>query len=460
MATIKSAGIEPAAVSDPGAAPTGALPSIAAKGRSAVRAELLGRMTGASPAYIAAVAICLALLAWAAYAWSYQLVHGFGSTGLRRPVFWGFYIVNFVFWIGISHAGTLISAILRLTGAEWRRPVTRAAEAITVFCLMIGGMFPLIHLGRAWLFYWMIPYPNERLLWPNFRSPLFWDLTAILTYLAGSLIYLYMPLIPDLAELARRKTGWRGKAYRAAALGWTGSDRQWQALERGMKLMSVAILAIAVSVHSVVAYDFSMSIAPTWHSTIFAPYFVVGAIFSGIAALVLVMVVLRRTMRLEEYLRETHFVNLGKLLLLMSLVWLYFTFSEHLTTWYGNRPGEMRVTAVREGGLYGILFWTMVACNFVVPFVLLGISKLRSIATIAVSSATVIVGMWLERFLIVVPPLATPHLAAAEGAYAPSWVELSITGGTFAAMVLLYLLFVKAVPIIAIWEYEHEVPAR
>ena len=417
-------------------------------------------MEGASPSYIAAVATCLALLAWAAYAWGYQLVHGFESTGLRRPVYWGFYIVNFVFWIGISHAGTLISAILRLTGAEWRRPVTRAAEAITVFCLMIGGMFPLIHLGRAWLFYWMIPYPNERLLWPNFRSPLFWDLTAILTYLTGSLIYLYMPLIPDLAELACKKTGWRGKAYKVAALGWTGSDRQWQALERGMKLMSVAILAIAVSVHSVVAYDFSMSIAPTWHSTIFAPYFVVGAIFSGIAALVLVMAVLRRTMRLEEFLRETHFVNLGKLLLLMSLVWLYFTFSEHLTTWYGNQPGEMRVLAVREHGLYGMLFWTMVACNFVVPFILLGISKLRSIPTIAISSATVIVGMWLERFLIVVPPLATPHLAAAEGTYVPSWVELSITVGTFAAMALLYLLFVKVVPIIAIWEYEDEVPAR
>ena len=460
MATINPAGIAPATGSDPGVARTSAVPSVPAKGRSVIRAELLGRMTGASPSYLAAVAICLALLAWAAYAWGYQLVHGFGSTGLRRPVFWGFYIVNFVFWIGISHAGTLISAILRLTGAEWRRPVTRAAEAITVFCLMIGGMFPLIHLGRAWLFYWMIPYPNERLLWPNFRSPLFWDLTAILTYLTGSLIYLYMPLIPDLAELARRKTGWRGRAYRVAALGWTGSDRQWQALERGMKLMSVAILAIAVSVHSVVAYDFSMSIAPTWHSTIFAPYFVVGAIFSGIAALVLVMVVLRRTMRLEEYLRETHFVNLGKLLLLMSLVWLYFTFSEHLTTWYGNRPGEMRVMDVRESGLYGMLFWTMVACNFVVPFVLLGISKLRSIPTIAISSAAVIVGMWLERFLIVVPPLATPHLAAAEGTYAPSWVELSITAGTFAAMVLLYLLFVKVVPIIAIWEYEDEVPAR
>ena len=460
MATINPAEIAPTAGPRPGGARTSVGSSNPAKGPSAIRAELLRRMEGASPSYLAAVGTCLALLAWAAYAWGYQLVYGFESTGLRRPVYWGFYIVNFVFWIGISHAGTLISAILRLTGAEWRRPVTRAAEAITVFCLMIGGMFPLIHLGRAWLFYWMIPYPNERLLWPNFRSPLFWDLTAILTYLTGSLIYLYMPLIPDLAELARNKTGWRGKAYKLASLGWTGSDRQWQALERGMKLMSVAILAIAVSVHSVVAYDFSMSIAPTWHSTIFAPYFVVGAIFSGIAALVLVMAVLRRTMRLEEYLRETHFANLSKLLLLMSLVWLYFTFSEHLTTWYGNQPGEMRVLAVRESGLYGILFWTMVACNFVVPFILLGISKLRSIPTIAISSATVIVGMWLERFLIVVPPLATPHLAAAEGTYVPSWVELSITVGTFAAMALLYLLFVKVVPIIAIWEYEDEIPAR
>ena len=460
MATINPAEIAPTTGPRPGRVRTSAGPSNPAKGPSAIRAELLRRMEGASPSYLAAVGTCLALLAWAAYAWGYQLVYGFESTGLRRPVYWGFYIVNFVFWIGISHAGTLISAILRLTGAEWRRPVTRAAEAITVFCLMIGGMFPLIHLGRAWLFYWMIPYPNERLLWPNFRSPLFWDLTAILTYLTGSLIYLYMPLIPDLAELARNKTGWRGKAYKLASLGWTGSDRQWQALERGMKLMSVAILAIAVSVHSVVAYDFSMSIAPTWHSTIFAPYFVVGAIFSGIAALVLVMAVLRRTMRLEEYLRETHFANLSKLLLLMSLVWLYFTFSEHLTTWYGNQPGEMRVLAVRESGLYGILFWTMVACNFVVPFILLGISKLRSIPTIAISSATVIVGMWLERFLIVVPPLATPHLAAAEGTYVPSWVELSITVGTFAAMALLYLLFVKVVPIIAIWEYEDEIPAR
>lgn len=425
-----------------------------AKTHARVRDDILGRMQGASGGYLAAVTFFGGVVAWAMFAWAYQIFGGFGHTGVRRPVYWGLYIVNFVFWIGISHAGTLISAILRLTGASWRKPVTRAAEAITVFCLLIGGMFPLIHIGRTWQFYWMIPYPNERLLWPNFRSPLFWDLTAILTYLAGSLVFLYLPLIPDLAEMAGQSSGVKRRVYSILALGWTGSARQWQALERAMKLMAIVILAIAVSVHSVVAYDFSMSITPTWHSTIFAPYFVVGAIFSGIAALVLVMAALRKLMGLEEYLQETHFVNLGKLLILMSLIWLYFTFSEHLTTWYGNLPREIRVINVREHGFYGILFWTMVACNFVIPFILLGISKLRSIATIAISSGAVLIGMWLERFLIVIPSLSTPALPAAWGGYAPSWIELSITAGTFAAMALLYLLFVKAFPIIAIWEYD------
>ncbi len=431
----------------------------AASRAAAVRRDLLRPMAGCSGRYLAAVALCGAVVIWALLAWGYQIVAGMGVAGISRPVFWGLYIVNFVFWIGISHAGTLISAILRLTGAAWRKPVTRAAEAITVFCLMIGGLFPLIHLGRVWRFYWLVPYPNERLLWPNFRSPLVWDMVAILTYLTGSLIYLYLPLIPDVAELADRSTGFRRRAYRLLALGWVGSDRQWQALERAMKLMAMVILAVAVSVHSVVAFDFSMSVAPMWHSTIFAPYFVAGAIFSGIAALVLVLAALRKLLALERYLRETHFVQLGKLLLLMSLVWLYFTFSEHLTTWYGNFPGELRVFNVREHGLFGLLSLLMVVCNFAIPFVLLGITRFRNITTIAISGACVLLGMWVERFLIVVPTLATPALPAAWGGYAATWVELAITAGTFAAMALLYLLFVKAFPIIAVWEYEDDLPA-
>ena len=421
-----------------------------------VREDLLRPLEGFGAGYLAAVGLCGAVVAWALAAWGYQIYYGMGVAGIRRPVFWGFYIINFVFWIGISHAGTLISAILRLTDAGWRKPVTRAAEAITVFCLMIGGLFPLIHLGRVWLFHWLIPYPNERLLWPNFRSPLVWDMAAIFTYMIGSVLFLYLPLIPDLGMMARRASGLKAFVYRALSLGWTGSDRQWHALERAMKLMAGMVLAVAVSVHSVVAFDFSMSIAPMWHSTIFAPYFVAGAIFSGIAALVLVMAALRRFLKLHRYLRPSHFDNLGKLLLLMSLVWLYFTFAEHLTVWYGNNPAEMAVFNVREHGVYSTALWAMIIFNFVIPFTLLSIRKLRNITTICISGVTVLIGMWLERFLIVIPTLSHPPLAAGWGSYAPSWVELSITAGTFAALPLLYLIFVKAFPVIAIWEYEDD----
>jgi molybdopterin-containing oxidoreductase family membrane subunit len=377
-----------------------------------------------------------------------------GVTGLQRPVFWGFYIVDFVFWIGISHAGTLISAILRLTDAAWRKPVTRAAEAITVFALMIGGMFPIIHLGRAWLFYWLLPYPNARMIWPNFRSPLLWDLTAIVTYITGSLIYLYLPLIPDVAQLAKQNMTWRRTLYRALSLGWTGSDREWHALERAMKLMACIILAVAVSVHTVVAWDFSMALAPMWHSTIFGPYFVAGAIFSGIAALVVVLAALRRVLHLELYLTRRHFDNLAKLLLLMSLLWFYFTMAENLTVWYGNEPKEMAVFGARTRAHYAPYFWTTVFLNFVVPFVLLSVRRLRTIATATVASVCVLVGMWLERFVIVVPTLANPRLAAASSLYTPTWVEIAITAATFAAMVMMYLVFSKLFPIIAVWEFK------
>ena len=421
-----------------------------------IRQDLLRPLRGAGAGYLAAAAFCLVVAAAGAVAWGIQIDRGMVVTGLARPVYWGFYIVNFVFWIGISHAGTLISAILRLTDAGWRKPVTRAAEAITLFALMIGGMFPLIHLGRVELFYWLLPYPNERLLWPNFRSPLVWDMTAILTYITGSFFYLYLPLIPDFALLARRTTGLRSKIYGLLSLGWSGADYQWHALERANKLMAVIILAVAVSVHSVVAFDFSMSLAPMWHSTIFAPYFVAGAIFSGIAALVIVMAAIRKFLRLEAYLRPVHFDNLGKLLLLMSVVWLYFTASEHLTVWYGNNPLEINVFQAREHGGFGLASAVMVVCNFLIPFILLGVRRLRAIPTIVCSGFSVLVGMWLERFLIVLPTLANPPLQAASGAYWPSAVEWTITAATFASMALFYLLFVKAVPIIAVWEYEHE----
>jgi len=422
-----------------------------------VRNDLWRPLSGASARYLAVLLTLSAIVLWGLFAWGYQLYKGIGVAGIRRPVFWGFYLVDFVFWIGISHAGTLISAILRLTNATWRKPVTRAAEAITVFALMIGGMFPIIHLGRAWLFYWLFPYPNSRLLWPNFRSPLLWDVTAISTYLTGSTIYLFLPLIPDIAQLAKRTSGWRRRLYRALSLGWTGSDREWHALERAMKLMAAMILAVAVSVHTVVAWDFSMSIAPMWHSSIFGPYFVVGAIFSGIAALLVAMSIIRKTMHLEKYLTPLHFDNLAKLLLLMSLLWFYFTAAENLTAWYGNEPKEMAVFGARIRGNFAPYFWIMVFCNFVVPFVLLGVRRLRTIQTATLASITVLIGMWLERFIIIVPTLSFGRLPATWGHYAPTWVEISITTATFAVMVVLYLLFSKLFPIVSIWEFEPHV---
>jgi molybdopterin-containing oxidoreductase family membrane subunit len=419
-----------------------------------LRDTLWRPLHGTSLGYWIVLASAFLLGTWGLACWGYQIYRGIGVAGIRRPTMWGFYLVNFVFWIGISHAGTLISAILRLTDAGWRKPVTRIAEAITVFALMIGAMFPIIHLGRPWVFYWLFPYPNSRLLWPNFRSPLLWDATAISTYLIGSISYLYLPLIPDVAELAPYSNGWRARLYRLLSLGWTGSYRQWHALERAMKLMAGMILAVAVSVHTVVAWDFSMAVAPLWHSTIFGPYFVAGAIFSGIAALILAMAVIRRVLHLEAYLLPMHFENLGKLLFLMSLLWVYFTAAENLTTWYGNAPAEMNVFGERIRGRYAPYFWTMVFCNFLLPFVLLRVRRLRSIATITLSAGAVLVGMWLERYLIVLPTLSHPRLAAASGFYSPSWVEISITASTFAAIVMFYLIFCKLFPVIAIWEYK------
>jgi Ni/Fe-hydrogenase subunit HybB-like protein len=384
--------------------------------------------------------------------WFYQMYMGFGMTGINMPIYWAFYITNFVFWIGISHAGTLISAILRLVNAGWRRPVTRCAEVITAFALMIGAMFPIIHLGRPWLFFWLVPYPSSRMIWPNFRSPLVWDFFAISTYLTGSVLFLILPMIPDFALVRDKATGWRRPLYRALALGWRGTTKQWHRLETAMQIMAIAIIPVAVSVHTIVSFDFSMAPVPMWHSTMFGPYFVAGAIFSGIAALILAMAALRKFLHLEDYLHPVHFQNLGKLLLLMCLLWAYFVFAERLTVWYGNETAEREVFWVTQKGPFAPLYWTMIVCNFVIPFVILSLKKLRTITGCVIASSTVIIGMWLERFLIVVPSLGHKYLTYSWGHYRPRPVEIMITISTFAAMMLLYVLFSKFVPIISVWE--------
>ena len=384
--------------------------------------------------------------------WAYQMYMGFGMTGINNPVYWAFYITNFVFWIGISHAGTLISAILRLVNAGWRRPVTRGAEVITAFALMIGALFPIIHLGRPWLFFWLMPYPSSRQIWPNFRSPLVWDFFAITTYLTGSVLFLVLPMIPDFALVRDHTTGLRGRIYGALALGWQGTPKQWHRLESAMSIMAIAIIPVAVSVHTIVSFDFSMAPVPMWHSTMFGPYFVAGAIFSGIAGLIIAMAALRKFLHLEEYLHPLHFQNLGKLLLMMCLLWAYFVFAERLTIWFGNEQSEMEVFWVTQRGSFAPLYWTMVVCNFVLPLVLMGIRRFRTITGCVIASFGVVIGMWLERFLIIVPSLGHKYLPYSFGIYRPQPVEIIIAGATFAAMTLLYVLFAKFVPIISIWE--------
>ncbi len=407
-------------------------------------AVLLAPIERTGPGFYWSAGVLSLLILWGAIAYWTQLEEGLGVTGLHQPVSWGFYVTNFVFFIGISHAGTLISAILRLSRAEWRRPVTRMAEVITVMVLFIGAGQILVDLGR--------PDRMMNILWyGRYQSPLLWDATSIGAYLTASMVYLYIPMIPDIAIL-RDRLEKRKLLYTILALGWTGSDRQQRVLNRAIAIMAVLVIPIAVSVHSVVSFVFSMTLQPMWHSTIFGPYFVVGAIFSGIAALIVAMLVFRKAYRLEGYLKPIHFRYLGQLLLVMSLLWFYFTFAEYLTGYYGSAPEEMKVFWAKWSGPFWPFFWGMVLTNFIIPVLLLVRLGRRTIGKVLIASLSVLVGMWLERFIIVVPTLSNPRLPFGEGIYWPTWVEWGETAGSFALFALFYLLFTKLFPVISIWE--------
>ncbi len=390
------------------------------------------------------VAILLALIFNMLYMFGRQVWLGLGVTGMNEPVTWGFYIVNFVFFIGISHAGTLISAILRLSQAEWRRPITRMAEVITALVLAIGAVHPIIDLGRP-----------DRLLnifrSGRLQSPLLWDVTSISAYFMASTVYLFLPMIPDIA-LLRDRGGKRSWFYNFLSWGYRGTKRQKLVLENGMTVMMIIVIPIAVSVHTVISYIFAMTVQPGWHSTIFGPYFVCGAIFSGIAALLIAMIAFRKAFHLEDYLKPVHFSYLGKLLLIMSLLWFYFTFSEYLTGVYGNEPNEMRVIMYKFTGAYAPLFWGMLVCNFVIPVALLSSPKVRTIPSVLIASITIVIGMWLERLNIVVPSLANPRLPYPTGFYIPSFTEWSLFAGATAVFVLGFVIFSKLFPLISIWE--------
>ena len=401
-------------------------------------------------AYYIIIPLLSAIVLWALFAYAWQFAYGLGETGLGRPDYWGVYIINFVFFVGISHAGTLISAILRVTQAEWRRPITRCAEAITVFALMVGPINVIIDLGRP-----------DRMMhvfqFGRYQSPLLWDVMAIATYLTGSLVYLYLPLIPDIAMVRDRldEGDWRKPIYRTMALGWAGTEKQKKRLGRAISIMMVLIIPIAVSVHTVVSWVFAMTIQPMWGSTIFGPYFVVGAIFSGIATLIIAMAILRKVLHLEAYLTPGHFRKLGLLLLAFVIIWTYFTFAEYITVFYHGEPTENLVFNAKVWGNFFSSFWFMILANVVIPFILLAWPRTgRSIFWMAVASLFINMGMWMERYTIVVPTLANPRLPWPTVFYAPSWVEISITAGEFAFFTLLYVLFSRVFPLVSAWELE------
>ena len=418
-----------------------------------IDADILRTMQPPGRAYFASLALILGGLALGAYAFSVQWRLGLGVAGYEHPMLWGIYITNFVFWVGIAHSGTLISAVLFLFRAKWRTSVARASEAMTVFAVMTAGLFPIIHIGRPWFFYWLIPYPNERQLWVNFQSPLVWDVFAITTYLTVSAMFLFLGLIPDVAAARDRCTDWRKPIYRALAIGWRGSTRQW--IHYGALYGFFAALAtpLVVSVHSVVSWDFAMSILPGWHSTIFAPYFVAGAIFSGLAMVITLLIPLRKLLGIEEYITIRHFENLAKLIIVTSLIVGYAYLTEFFVAWYSGNPFEQGTFYNRMFGEYRLFTWGMLACNVVVPLFLFFKRVRTNLAALFAISILVNVGMWLERFVIIVTSLSHDFDPANwTGLYEPTWVEGAITVGSFSLFFLLFLLFIKNFPAVSITE--------
>ncbi|MBI4498517.1 MAG: polysulfide reductase NrfD [Chloroflexi bacterium] len=384
------------------------------------------------------------------------LIYGWGLGGQNRPIMWGILIANFVFWIGISHAGVMISAILRLTQAEWRRPVTRAAEVLTAFALATAALQPVLHAGRPWrILYWVFPYDFFRGIWPNVRSPLVWDPSAIFTYLTGTILFVYVAMIPDLAIMRDRSTGWQRAFYGAMALGWRGNPRQWRLQGVVGILLSALMLPVFVSVHSIVSWDFAVSLVPIWHATVFAPYFVIGAVHSGVSSVATLMALMRWIFKWENHIRPEHFDALGRLLVAVASAWMFYFLLDVFFAIYSGEPAEL---AVMERRFFEWPFNVMLAVIFIfgyfvpIPLWLSGRVR-RNIPLMFVTSLLVNIAMWMERYWLVIPGLELKErLAYNYVTYTPSVTEIVIVVASFAQVGLLVLLFAKLFPLIPVWE--------
>jgi len=393
------------------------------------------------------------------YAIGYLFVRGIGIWGVNIPVGWGFAIVNFVWWIGIGHAGTLISAILLLLRQSWRNSINRFAEAMTLFAVACAGMFPLLHLGRPWLFYWLFPYPNTMNYWPQFRSPLVWDVFAVSTYFTISLMFWFVGLIPDFATLRdRAENRWTAMIYGMLAMGWRGSARHWKRYESAYLLLAGLATPLVLSVHTVVSFDFAISILPGWHTTIFPPYFVAGAIYSGFAMVLMLAIPIRKIYGLEDFITERHLENSAKVMLATGLIVAYGYIIEGFMGWYSGNRYDAFTLWNRLHGPYAFFYYMLIFCNIVIPQVL-WIRKLRTTPiALFVVSGVILTGMWLERFVIVVVSLQRDFLTSSWGMYYPTrwdWMTYIGTIGFFLAAIF---LFVRILPMISIFEMRTLLP--
>jgi Ni/Fe-hydrogenase subunit HybB-like protein len=413
---------------------------------------VLGR--GTSKGWIFGFAFAFSLLMLLNFTVGYLLVKGVGIWGINIPVGWGFAIVNFVWWIGIGHAGTLISAILLLLRQQWRTSINRFAEAMTLFAVACAGMFPLLHMGRPWLFYWLMPYPNPMWLWPQFRSPLVWDVFAVSTYATVSLLFWFVGLVPDLATLRDRARNRPAKIiYGMLAMGWRGSAVHWSRYETASILLAGLATPLVVSVHTVVSFDFSVAQVAGWHTTIFPPYFVAGAIYSGFAMVMTLAIPIRKFYNLEDFITMRHLGNMSKVMLATGLIVAYGYMMETFMAFYSGNPFDRFVVIDRMTSRpYAYFYWMLIACNILIPQIMWLRSVRNNVAILFVISLIVNVGMWLERFVIVVISLHRDFLPSSWGMYYPTRWDWATYVGTIGLFLTLLFLFIRFLPVISIYE--------
>ncbi len=422
-----------------------------------IGAIVLTRRTPAG--WLVGFGIAAAFVALFLTAVTWLFIKGVGIWGIDIPVAWGFAIVNFVWWIGIGHAGTLISAILLLLHQSWRTSINRFAEAMTLFAVMCAGMFPILHLGRPWLAYWLFPYPNTMTVWPQFRSPLMWDVFAVSTYATVSLIFWYVGLVPDLATLRDRATTTVKKViYGVFALGWRGSARHWARYETAYLLLAGLATPLVVSVHTVVSFDFAIAIVPGWHTTIFPPYFVAGAIYSGFAMVLTLAIPIRAAYGLQDFITDRHLENMAKVMLATGLIVAYGYSMEAFISWYSGNVYERFMYWNRMTGPYWPAYWALIATNIVTPQLLWLKKVRRNIPLLFVIAMVINTGMWLERFVIVVVSLHRDFDPSSWGIYYPTMWDWFTFTGTLGLFVFMFFLFLRFLPAISIFEMRTLLP--